>query len=242
MKQSNHTFSLIRQWYYDIWLKTKWYKHTRHTVFILSPRRAAAVICSSKFNIDDGSKTKPLANNESKMCGEVSNDNSLQIYCWLSPPPPPQPFYGPFLGPPGWTGARRELLDFMVQGKINRGRHYDHPTGCHSIRPDALPSAQLTVSKHWRQEQCQERPIRQEQQQQSFYSPLSVTTRVSRYQKKHSPTHHPDHHPIFISFFHLPQSIASSLFKLRAWQSFCTTSLHVNSMQLSIPVCQEPTI
>jgi len=50
---------------------------------------------------------------------------------------------------------------------------------------------------------------------------------VSRYQKKHSPTHHPDHHPIFISFFHLPQSIASSLFKLRASQSFCTTSLHV---------------
>ena len=50
---------------------------------------------------------------------------------------------------------------------------------------------------------------------------------MSRYQKKHSPTHHPDHHPIFISFFHLPRSIASSLFKLRAWQSFCTTSFHV---------------
>jgi len=30
-----------------------------------------------------------------------------------------------------------------------------------------------------------------------------------------------------LSFFHLPRSIASSLFKLRAWQSFCTTSLHV---------------
>jgi len=44
---------------------------------------------------------------------------------------------------------------------------------------------------------------------------------VSRYhyQKKHSPTtHHHDHHPIFISFFHLLRSIASSLFKLRAWQ------------------------
>jgi len=27
------------------------------------------------------------------------------------------------------------------------------------------------------------------------------TTRVSRYQKKHSPTHPPDHHPIFVSFF-----------------------------------------
>jgi len=65
------------------------------------------------------------------------------------------------------------------------------------------------------------------QQQQPFYGPLSGTTRVRWYQKKYSPTHHPDHHPIFISFFHLPRSIASSLFKLRAWQSFCTTSLHV---------------
>jgi len=65
------------------------------------------------------------------------------------------------------------------------------------------------------------------QQQQSFYGPLSGTTRVRRYQKKHSPTHHPGHHPIFINFFHLLQSIASSLFKLRAWQSFCTTSLHI---------------
>jgi len=65
------------------------------------------------------------------------------------------------------------------------------------------------------------------QQQQPFYGPLSGTTRVSQYQKKHSPTHYPDHHPIFISFFHLPQSIASSLFKLHAWQSFRTTSFHV---------------
>jgi len=64
-------------------------------------------------------------------------------------------------------------------------------------------------------------------QQQPFYGPLSGTTWVSWYQKKHSPTHHPDHHPIFISFFHLARSIASSLFKLHAWQSFCTTSFHV---------------
>jgi len=47
------------------------------------------------------------------------------------------------------------------------------------------------------------------------------------YQKKYSPTHCPDHHPVFISFFHLLLSTASSLFKLRAWQCFCTTSLHV---------------
>jgi len=38
------------------------------------------------------------------------------------------------------------------------------------------------------------------------------------------PTHHPDY-PVFINFFHLPRSIASSLFKLRAWQSSCITSL-----------------
>jgi len=28
-----------------------------------------------------------------------------------------------FPGQAGWAGARRELLDFMVQGKTNRGRH-----------------------------------------------------------------------------------------------------------------------
>jgi len=44
-----------------------------------------------------------------------------------------------FLGPPGWAGARRELLDFMVQGKINRGRHTDHPAGRHSIRTNQCP-------------------------------------------------------------------------------------------------------
>ena len=46
--------------------------------------------------------------------------------------------------------------------------------------------------------------------QQQLYGPLSRTTLVSQYQKKHSPTHHPDHHPIYISFFNLPRSIASS--------------------------------
>ena len=44
-----------------------------------------------------------------------------------------------FPGPPGWAGARRELLDFMVQGKINRGRHTDHPAGCHFIRSNQRP-------------------------------------------------------------------------------------------------------
>ena len=76
-----------------------------------------------------------------------------------------------------------------------------------------------------------------QQQPQSFYGPLSGTTQVSRYPKKHSPTHHPDHHPIFINFFHLPRSIASSLLLLRAWQSFCTTSFHD---LLGLPLGLEP--
>jgi len=42
-------------------------------------------------------------------------------------------------GPPGWAGARGELLDFMVQGTINRGRHTDHPDGRHSIRTNQCP-------------------------------------------------------------------------------------------------------
>ena len=54
------------------------------------------------------------------------------------------------------------------------------------------------------------------------------TTWVGRHQKKHSPTHtHPDHRASFINFVHLLRSIASSLFRSRAWQSFSTTSLQV---------------
>jgi len=78
----------------------------------------------------------------------------------------PQPFYGPFPGPPGWAGARRELLDFMVQGKINclilflntpTIRMGATPSSAHLLhlhlpifyRLDALPAAQPTVSKHY---------------------------------------------------------------------------------------------
>jgi len=44
-----------------------------------------------------------------------------------------------FPGPPGWANARRELLDFMLQGKINRGRHTDQPAGRHSIQTNQCP-------------------------------------------------------------------------------------------------------
>ena len=56
-----------------------------------------------------------------------------------------------------------------------------------------------------------------QQQQQPFNGRLSGTTRVGRYQKKHSPAHtHPGQRTSFIIFLHLQQSTASSLFSLRA--------------------------
>ena len=70
------------------------------------------------------------------------------------PPQPPQTFYGPFPGPPGWAGARRELLDFMVQGKINRGRHTDHPAGRHSIRTNQCPPPPSPIFLHARCPSC----------------------------------------------------------------------------------------
>jgi len=51
-----------------------------------------------------------------------------------------------FPGPPMWAGVRRELLDFGVQGKINRGRHTDHLAGCRSIWPNQCP---LPPSPHF---------------------------------------------------------------------------------------------
>ena len=44
-----------------------------------------------------------------------------------------------FPGSPGWASARRELLDFMVQGKTNRGRHTVDPAGHHSICTNQCP-------------------------------------------------------------------------------------------------------
>jgi len=55
---------------------------------------------------------------------------------------------------------------------------------------------------------------------------LSWTTRLSQYQKKHSPTHtYRGHQSSLICLLHLLRSMASSLFNLHAWQSFSTISL-----------------
>jgi len=65
----------------------------------------------------------------------------FQFLLWWTQPKPHHHnrFTAFFPGPPGWAGARRELLDFMVQRKIYRGRHTDHPAGRHSIRTNQCP-------------------------------------------------------------------------------------------------------
>ena len=48
-------------------------------------------------------------------------------------------FMAIFLGPPGWAGARREHLDFVVQWKINRSRHTNHPARRYSSQTNQCP-------------------------------------------------------------------------------------------------------
>ena len=76
---------------------------------------------------------------------------AMSVVWALAPPPHHNRFTSLFPGPPGWAGARRGLLDFMVQGKINRGRHTDHPAGRHSIRTNQCPPP---PSPHFLQAGC----------------------------------------------------------------------------------------
>jgi len=48
----------------------------------------------------------------------------------------PQPFYGPFSGNTRVSWCQKRNL---VQGKINRGRHSNHPAGRHSTRTNQCP-------------------------------------------------------------------------------------------------------
>ena len=74
--------------------------------------------------------------------------------------------------------------------------------------------------------------------QQPFNGRLSETTQVGRYQKKHSPAHtNPGQRTSNITFLHLQQTTASSLFSLRTWQSSQTTSFQV---LFGLPLGLEP--
>jgi len=63
-----------------------------------------------------------------------------------------QPFLRPFSRDhPGEPVPEEKLLDFMVQGKINRGKHTDHLAGCHSIQTNQCPPP---PSPHFLQAGC----------------------------------------------------------------------------------------
>jgi len=62
---------------------------------------------------------------------------------------------------------------------------------------------------------------------QPFYGPLSGTTQVNQYQKQTFTHTYRDRQSFFICLLHLLWSVASSLFNLRVWDSFCTNSFQV---------------
>jgi len=75
--------------------------------------------CSSSFSTEGATYIPRVATT----LGIGPHSSFLYSYKLLLPPSHHNRFTALFPGPPGWAGARRELLNFMVQGKINRGRH-----------------------------------------------------------------------------------------------------------------------
>jgi len=119
-----------------------WHQHTR-------VQRIVPEIESGTYSVVMCDHANHYSNNSSsKLTYNTHKDTTIL-----------RPFFPDYLGEPV---PEEKLLDFMVQGKINRGRHTDHPAGCHFIRtnqcppppspifyrPDALSVAQPTVSKH----------------------------------------------------------------------------------------------
>ena len=137
----------------------------------LSPDRDEAgwLEVNSAFNTILADRMPALMPTNSNNVTEGTKNKNIHNMCpinWLRQSTPHHNrFTALFPRPPGWAGARREPLDFMVQGKIKRQTHwpsgwaplhpdYAVPTSIipHVLyRPDALPAAQPTVSKHWRQ-------------------------------------------------------------------------------------------
>ena len=112
-------------------------------------------VCGNKWDHSSKKICTQLANFQAVLCPRsvpsVSwySAHSLKYYIisWRSnsdlyklwPPHHHNRFTALFPGPPGWASAIRELLAFIVQRKVNRGRHTDHPAGRHSIRTNHCP-------------------------------------------------------------------------------------------------------
>ena len=82
---------------------------------------------------------EPHSKNENTSSYKRKMPNCCKITVLWTITPHHNRFMALFQGPPRWASARRELLNFMVQGKIKRGRHTDHPAGHHSIQTNQCP-------------------------------------------------------------------------------------------------------
>jgi len=111
---------------------------------------------SSTWNVHHSKQQERLTfyENTSKSLYHLSYQNCITIVLW--------PLFGDHPAEP----VPEENFWTLVQGKINIGKDTDHLAGSHSIQTnqcppppspslfytlDALPPAQPTVSKHWRQ-------------------------------------------------------------------------------------------
>jgi len=105
-----------------------------------------------------------------------------------------------------------------TEGKTNYSQNYDIsiPT-VSSVISDYTHTHTHTQTDRQTHARTHARTHTHTHTQKPFNSLWSGTTRVSRYQKKHSPTNtHPDHRTSFMIFLHLQRSMASSLFILHA--------------------------
>jgi len=91
----------------------------------------------------------PVAAASKHITTPINHTRPSVVVVVLLQPPHHNRFTALFPGPPGWAGARRELLDFMVQGKINRGKHTDHPAGRHSIQTNQCPPPPVVLVVHY---------------------------------------------------------------------------------------------
>ena len=96
-----------------------------------------------------------------------SRSRSTDSHSDIPPPPPPQPFYCPFSGTTRVSRCQKKICFWTLwcKGRSTEAEtstiwlgatpsgltsaHLHHPPIFY--RPDALPAAQPTVSKHWRQ-------------------------------------------------------------------------------------------
>jgi len=105
-----------------------WTGHWCKTVVWLDARLLTGPHPSSSDTLLRGSTSSLPLYRLSDFSTQMKNHTTTITVLW--------PFFQDYLGEPV---PEKKHLDFMVQGKINRGRHTDHPAGRHSNRTNQRP-------------------------------------------------------------------------------------------------------